>query len=284
MSKLTVSRVPSGLAVNVESRDSGKSRGGESTENRGDIEQGGGGLTGELVNVRDIEVIKLRGEYLKVANTKKRLSVEDFDRRVEIDSWKLLTLITDQKSSSEAIVFLQDGIAHIPDLSMTFESGRNFLIYSVLKANRDLIGKILEMKPQLLDEQDIFGRAAIHYAILLKRLKVITILIENGASLKTKDIYGQNLLHLAAQNFDQEIYLYLRFKGVDGLEVDNYGLRPIDYIDDEEKFNIISAFEIGSPRKSFSRKTSDLNPDTPKRRAPGYPAAGADALTAVNLF
>lgn len=258
-----MSRVSSGLAVNVVSRDSGKSKGGDSTENRGDIEQGGGALTGELVNLSDIEAIKLRGEYLKVANTKKRLSVEDFDRRVEIDSWKLLTLITDQSSSSEAIEFLQDGIARIPDLSMTFESSRNFLIYSVLKADRELIGKILEMKPQLLDEPDLFGRAAIHYAILLKRLKVITFLIENGASLKTKDIYGQNPLHLAAQKFDQEIYLYLRFKGVDGLEVDNYGLRPIDYIDSEEKFNLISAFEIGSPRKPFSRKTSDLYIECP---------------------
>jgi Protein kinase domain/Ankyrin repeats (3 copies) len=215
-------------------------------------------VTGEIVNLSDFETIKKRGEYMKIEGIKRRISAEDFNRRVDIDSWKLLTLITDQNSSYQALDFLSDGIAYVPDLDMTFESNRNFLIYAVLKAEPQLILKLLELKPDLIDKPDCYGRAAIHYAVLLSKFKVLTILVERKADFMIRDINGQSPLHLAAQQSNREIYLYLKFKGALGLEEDHFGLRPIDYIEDEEEYQMIDAIEFGSPARHSFRKSTQL--------------------------
>lgn len=216
-------------------------------------------ITGEIVNLTDFETIRKRGEYLKVQGNRKRMTVEDFNKKIEIGSWKLLTLITDQATVKEAVEYLSDGIANLFDLEMTFESQRNFLIYAVVKSERKLIEKLIELKPSLVNKQDVYGRAAIHYAVLMRKVKLIPLLMENKADLNIKDITGQSPLHLAAQKFNREIYLLLKFKGADSYEVDNFGLRPLDYVEDQLEYQEIESLENGSPRKHYAmRRTTTV--------------------------
>lgn len=256
--KFAISGLSNNLATALEKRLSRRSAGRDSNNRRSTLGKTTNIITGELVNLTDLETIKQRGEYLRIENTRKRLSVEDFDKRIEKDSWKLLTLITDQSSSQEGLEFLSDGIANVPDLTMTFESNRSFLIYSVLKADIKLILKLLELKPELLNQPDCLGRTPVHYAVLLKKFKVLSLLIEHGADFHARDVNGQTPLHFAAQKLSSEIYLFLKFKGASGLEEDNFGLRPIDYIENEDEFNEIQAMELGSPRKLTSRRSTEF--------------------------
>lgn len=207
-------------------------------------------ITEEIVNLGDIEAIKTRYDYVKVEASKKRLSAEDFQKKVEIGSWQLLTLITDRDTFSDAVVFMSDPISNIFDLDMTFESGRNFLIYAVAKSEKVIIEKLIEMKPSLLNKTDDFGRTAVHYAVLLKKCKILSLLVDSGADFRLEDCNGQTPLHLAAQRYDQETYFFLKFRGADGLALDKVGLRPLDYIANEDEYNDIVLMEFGSPRRS----------------------------------
>lgn len=151
----------------------------------------GPAIVEEIINLNDLEVLKQRSDYIRVEATKKKLTTEDFDKRVEIGSWQLLTLITDRDSFAEAVIFMSDPIANMFDLDMTFENGRNFLIYAVAKAERIIIEKLIELKPNLVNKTDDFGRTAVHYAVILKKCKILSFLIESGADFMKEDVNGQ---------------------------------------------------------------------------------------------
>ena len=51
-------------------------------------------ITGEIVNYADFQKIKKREEYIKLETLKNQLSIEDFDKKVELGSWHLLNLIS----------------------------------------------------------------------------------------------------------------------------------------------------------------------------------------------
>lgn len=210
----------------------------------------GPAIVEEIINLNDLEVLKQRSDYIRVEATKKKLTTEDFDKRVEIGSWQLLTLITDRDSFAEAVIFMSDPIANMFDLDMTFENGRNFLIYAVAKAERIIIEKLIELKPNLVNKTDDFGRTAVHYAVILKKCKILSFLIESGADFMKEDVNGQTPLHLAAIRFDREIYFYLKFRGASGKVLDKVGLKPLDYIPVEQDYNDIMLMEFGSPKKT----------------------------------
>ena len=213
----------------------------------------------EIVNLKDIESLKTRSEYIRVEVSKKRATVEDFNKRVEIGSWRLLTLITDNTSFSEAVIFMSDPIGNVFDLDMTFESGRNYLMFAVAKSERIIVEKLIEMKPTLLNKKDDFGRTSVHYAVLLKKSKILSLIVDSGADIFVKDINGQTPLHYAAQKSDRETYLFLKFRGSDGLLPDNFGMKPVDYITFEDDYHDILQMEIGSAKKKKKKKAKKNN-------------------------
>lgn len=186
---------------------------------------------------------------------KKRSSLEDFEKLIETSSWKLLTLITDHGNPQPALDYLNDHMGNAVDLEMTFEQGRSFLIYAVLRGEIKIVEKLLELKPALLNKQDQHLRSPIHYAVLMKKFKVLAFLVDHGADLFLTDTNGQTPTHLAAQKFNREIYLFLRFRGSSGLLQDNFGLRPVDYIEDEVEYLEFIAMETGTPRKRATRES-----------------------------
>lgn len=90
-------------------------------------------ITGEIVNYADFYKIKKREEYIKLETLKNQLTIEDFDKKVELGSWHLLNLISSVQSIEKIIIYLSDQISNAFDLDFTFESGRTFLHYAVAR-------------------------------------------------------------------------------------------------------------------------------------------------------
>ncbi len=73
----------------------------------------------------------------------------------------------------------------------------------------DYLAGVLQKNPEVLDKKDkASGMNALMTAIIHAPLDTISLLLENGASIREKDMYGENVLHLAVA-WDQKDKLAL---------------------------------------------------------------------------
>lgn len=194
-------------------------------------------VTGEIVNYADLQKLKKREEYISLKSGRTKLTEEDFEKKVEAGSWKLLNLITGVHSIESILIYLADQIQNAYDLDTTFETGRSFLVYAVARGDQLLIEKLIQMKPDLVNRPDDEGKTPLHYAVILKKLKILNILLEHKADVKAVDKKLQSCLHLAAIRGLRDLYLLLKVRGADGKSKDAYGMRPLDYAISQEDYN-----------------------------------------------
>ena len=187
-------------------------------------------MTGEIVNYADLQTLKRRQEYVRVEGARSPMDEEDFNKKVEVGSWKLLGMVTNVFSLEKVVMFLSDQIQNAFDLDMTFESGRSFLVYAVARGDPVLLEKLIALKPELLSRRDDLGRSPLHYAVLFNKPKLLSLLLEHQCPTEAADLKGQTPLHLAAIRGARDFYLVLKFKGADGLRPDCFGMRPVDYL------------------------------------------------------
>lgn len=219
-------------------------------------------ITGEIINYADFQKLKRREEYIKLEESKTKLTVEDFEKVVEAGSWKLLNMIANVDSVEQVLMFLSDQIANAFDLDFTFENSRTFLHYAVARGERLILEKLIQMRPALVSRTDGLGRTPLHYAVTFRQFKLMNALIHNGANPLAIDAHGQTPLHFAAIKAAREFYLFLKFKGADGSLLDSFGLRPLDYIrkfeDYQQLMSLENTAEHGSPSPRRPTKTSSI--------------------------
>lgn len=209
-------------------------------------------MTGEIVNYTDFQKLKKREEYIKLGTIKSKLTVEDFDKKVENGCWKLLNMITSVTSTEQVIMFLLDQISNAFDLDFTFESGRTYLHYAVARGDQLILEKLIHMKPDLVSRPDELGRTCLHYAVMFNKFKLMNVLMANGANPSLPDKSGRTALHLAAMKGARDFYLFLKFKGANGNDLDNFGLRPLDYVTSSELFEQFLMIESPQSRARAS--------------------------------
>lgn len=73
----------------------------------------------------------------------------------------------------------------------------------------ELLELLVSKKPQLVNIKNNEDVAPLHEAVKKRRLDIVRLLIENGASVNCYDLDLENALHLAASNCDYEIIEYL---------------------------------------------------------------------------
>lgn len=228
--------------------------------------------TGEIINYTDLQKLKKREEYIKLSEHRKKLTEEDFDKKVEIGSWRLLSLITNVISLEKILVFLSDQIQNAYDLDTTFENGRSFMIYAVMRGDQILLEKFLVMKPDLVNRPDNLGMTPLHYAVQIEkgkilassngmqmeRLRLITLLLEHQANVNALDKDFRSPMHWAAIKGANEPYYLLKFKGGDGKLEDRFGMLPCDYFSKEEDYRQAIALEgMGSTSPLSPRKSTN---------------------------
>lgn len=216
-------------------------------------------ITGETIDYSDIQKLKKREEehkYIKLASYKSKLSEESFERKIEMSSFELLNLIVNSKSQTSIKEYLNAQIQHAFDLDTLFDGGRSFLVFAVLRGDRNIVEALLEVKPDLVFKLDSLGQSALHYTVLAKNLSLISVLIRNKANLNSKDCNGRTPLHLAGVLQQKDIYLILKYEGADGKLHDNYGLRPADYFRDPVIAEELLSLEMDS--RKYSSKSNSL--------------------------
>lgn len=226
-------------------------------------------VTGEIVNYADLQKLKKREEYISLKSGRTKLTEEDFERKVEAGSWKLLNLITGVHSIENILIYMSDQIQNAYDLETTFETGRTFLVYAVARGDQLLIEKLIQMKPDLVNKPDDEGKTPLHYAVLWRKLKIVNILLEHKADVLALDKKLQSSMHLAAMRGYRDIYLLLKVRGGDGKTQDVYGMRPLDYAvtsEDFKQFMMMEGFQVDSDF-SLSSSPSLLGKSNSKKKS-----------------
>lgn len=208
-------------------------------------------MTGEIVNYIDFENMSERIKYIKTQDKAQKLSEEDFGLLVEKGSWELLDLIVNGKDQGEVLSFLSDQISKIFELEMCFENRRTFLIYASLRGDVDIVSKIIQMKPCLLNAVDELGKAPIHYSIQFNKFKVFKALVEAGCDVNLQDARGHTPLHLAAIHSRRDYYLFLKFRQADSAIEDSTQMKAIDYITNREDYINFVQMEFNVSKKEL---------------------------------
>jgi serine/threonine protein kinase len=193
-------------------------------------------VTGEIVNYADLQKLKKREEYISLKSGRSKLTEEDFERKVEAGSWKLLNLISGVHSIENILIYMSDQIQNAYDLETTFETGRSFLVFAVARGDQLLIEKLIQMKPDLINKPDDEGKTPLHYAVLWQKLKIVNTLLEYRADVRAVDAKLQSAMHFAAIKGFLDLYLLFKARGGEGTAKDIYGMRPLDYACSHEDY------------------------------------------------
>lgn len=82
----------------------------------------------------------------------------------------------------------------------------NLFILSCISGRRDIAALLLKRKPLFINDLGSFGKTALHQVCEMGNLETFEFLLENGASLDTKTLHGEdNLLHSAVRGKNVEI-------------------------------------------------------------------------------
>ncbi len=119
----------------------------------------------------------------------------------------------------------------------------------------DMIGAIIRNDitgvKQLIDsgtdinKQDGAGFTALHFACQENNIELVELLIERGAELEIRDVYGNTPLIRAVSSFrgNGEVIDYLLSKGADMNVKNDYGHSAIEWAKNVGNYNIVQFFE-----------------------------------------
>tara|TARA_B100001142_G_C13956606_1_gene509359 strand:+ start:108 stop:608 length:501 start_codon:yes stop_codon:yes gene_type:complete len=65
------------------------------------------------------------------------------------------------------------------------------------------INNIINYDQSVINKQDIFGLTALHYAVEYDYIELGELLLRRGASVRVKDIYGDNPLHVSMRYYSR---------------------------------------------------------------------------------
>jgi len=120
---------------------------------------------------------------------------------------------------------IRDAIQANENLILSESTGRTGLHLAVWNGHRNTAKLLLEHAPTLLDQQDVEGWTALHYAAWNVDWSVLLLLLDSGSSLSISDRRGWTPLHIAANRGTSTHYLLER--GADPMARDLKGSTPL---------------------------------------------------------
>lgn len=109
----------------------------------------------------------------------------------------------------------------------TYINDYNFTLSIISTTKRNASFKVLQ---NLINAKSNKGFTALHYAAYRENIKIIKLLLENGADLHCKNNAGLNVLHMAAQgNKIKSMYFFLKEYGLDINSIDHNGCTPLHW-------------------------------------------------------
>lgn len=212
-------------------------------------------------------------KFGKIGSTK-------FCSKKEENNWALLGLIS-KGSSSQILKFLTQGNAAYIDVHTSqFEHCRTFLMFAALRNDGRVIRRLMDLDKQkrLLNKQDDFGRTALHYAVLFRKLESIAELLGFGADLNIQDQQGRTPFHLSAVKNNRDIFLKLMTHNVNPNLRDIYERTALSYLLDPKLQQMAKTFlqnkPILKPKEDSSSEVvqvstfvSDRSPRTPRHNS-----------------
>ena len=95
--------------------------------------------------------------------------------------------------------FLLDRTVHRPLINYENKNGQTPLIRACLNDNHIIVSALLKRKAKI-NQQNIFGKIALHYAVCVGSEKCTQILLENGADPNLHDFKGISAFAEAEEN------------------------------------------------------------------------------------
>ena len=136
--------------------------------------------------------------------------LEKWEKMVETKS-KIIQLLANSKTKNE----LHKAIEDLEVVKLFIQLGANVnaknrydstpLQLAAKNGNIDVAKCLIEHGAKLDMKNKIYGRAAIHYAVIYGKIEVAKCLIEHGAKVDMKNEDGEAPLHLATENGDIEV-------------------------------------------------------------------------------
>lgn len=109
------------------------------------------------------------------------------------------------------------------NLHVQDENDNTLLHLAAAQGDLNKIDKLIKRHLYLLEAKNKFGSTPLHYATWLGQSSIVEYLMEQGADIKTKDIYDQTLMHAAAWNDNLKLVKYFFKKGLSLEEKDLNG-------------------------------------------------------------
>lgn len=136
----------------------------------------------------------------------------------------------------------------------------------------------LDKAKKLLNKQDQFGRTALHYAVLFRKLEAIAELLGFGADLNIQDLQGRTPFHFAAIKNNRDIFLKLMTHKVNPNLRDIHERKALSYLLDPKLQQMAKSFLEGkhilkvkedsnSEIVQVSTFVSDRSPRTPRHNS-----------------
>jgi ankyrin repeat protein len=101
-------------------------------------------------------------------------------------------------------------LINIFGINSTDRDGRTILTNCVAKNNLDFVKKLLHYEGIDIDHQDMNGYTALHFSVEVGNIDILSILLENKASIDKQDKWGNTPLWRAVHNYPENKHIIER--------------------------------------------------------------------------
>ncbi|WP_374699553.1 ankyrin repeat domain-containing protein [Wolbachia endosymbiont (group A) of Limnophora tigrina] len=183
----------------------------------------------------------------------------------------LSTAFLDNQENVVKALLAVDGI----NVNFQYQLDKTLLHLAIEKGNEKIVEALLN-KGARVDLKDVYGKAPLHLAIEKGDEKIVKALLNKGASVDLKDVYGKAPLHLAIEKGDEKIVKALLNKGASVNLPDKSGSTPLHLAIRKGDENIVNAL--------LAVKGIDVNLRDSSESAPLYLAAEKGKMEIVEAI